>query len=1085
MAQSKEKLITLRFTGIPLSEAMKKIEASSGYTFFYDTNQIDVTQKVSLNAKDETPQRVMTALLRGTALGYEITHRQIAIFPRSQQPKATGTPVAIKGRVVDELGEPIIGANVLEEGTTNGVITDMDGNYTITAPRGSNLRITYIGYADQVVKAGLAAVVKMREDNQALQEVVVVGYGSMKKSDLTGGIATIDEKKLNMVSTNNLMDRLAGQVPGLTIATGNAAPGQDQTLRVRGYKSLAGGNNPLVILDGIPYEGSLGDLDPDLIESMTVLKDASSAAIYGSRAASGVILIQSKKGSGKAKVTYKGQIGMVEPAHRLNMMKGAEYIQYQRDLKYLKGRNYDNPEKAVSYDSLTDESLLAADEYANYLAGRETDWQDVIFRRTLNTNHQVSISGSTDKTTYVATIAHLIQNGVMRGTGMKRTNVSLNFTQDLNNWLKIGMNLQGIRKDYGGQQPGIESGLKMSPLASPYKEDGSLNYYPMVRNTLFSNPLADQNATHDRVNYNVILSSFAEIKLPLKGLKYRANFGYNYRNTFEGIYYGMDDTLTGSTVNGQAEIIKNYYSGYTFENVVTYTREFGKHKLDATGLFSAEDRRQQNSDQYGQSFVTDDSKYNQMQAAEQLVKISSYNTKTTILSYMLRINYSYGGRYMATLTTRRDGCSYFGENNRYATFPSGAVAWNIAQEKFMESTSHWLDMLKLRVSYGSNGNPGTKPYETLDRLSNVNYLFGDGVSATKGLYLNYNGKGNKNLKWETTYAFNAGLDFSFLNGRLNGNVDFYLSNTHDLLMSRIVPDMNGFRSILDNVGGVRNTGVEVVLNSVNIKQKNFTWSSTFNFSLNKPKITALANGVQQDLTNKWFVGQSPKLYYDYNMVGVWQKDDARWKQVNGKYGYYTTIDGKEKEIQAGAKPGSAKLEDVDGDGVISSKDMKIIGSQLPSFQMGLTNSFTYKQWYASLVLNGSFGQWRQMHDLNFDRWMPDFNYISDMGYWTESNPTNKMTSPDYVPYGKHSFYKKMNYVEVKNITVGFNFPQEWSKSIGLQAVRMDLSVNNLCAFSNFKNILNYENALTNQDEKGAVVGYPTTRSYMFGLNVTF
>lgn len=1071
-AQVKEKMITLSFSGIPLNEAMKQFEKASGCTFFYDATQVDDKQKVSLNVENTTVHKAVTAMLKGTNLNFEITKTQIALFPKKNKQIPTGQITRIKGTVIDETGEPVIGANVIQEGTTNGVITDFNGEYTLEVPYGSNLVISYIGYTTQTIKAGKTATVQLVEDSKTLQEVVVVGYGSQRKSDLTGGIVAVGSDKLNLVTTNNLLDKLAGQIPGLSITTGNAQPGEDQTLRIRGNNSLTASNDPLIVLDGIPYSGSLGDIDPDIIESMSVLKDASSAAIYGSRGANGVILIQTKRGKvGKATVTYKGQIGISETERRLNMMGGDEYIQYLQDFYHLKN--------GIDYSELSPEKVLGADEYANYLAGHQIDWQDIMFRQALTTNHQVGISGGTENTTYMASISHLIQEGVMKNTGMNRTNVALNVVQNLNDWLKIGINMQAVQKDFGGVSPSLEGGLKMSPFGSYRDDEGNLVDYPMSRNTLFSNPMADISAVNDKTNRNVFISSFAEIKLPVNGLSFRTNFGYNYRSNFVGSYYGRN-TLSGKKVNGSASIENTHYYDYTWENVLKYEKQFGNHKIDATGLFSMQETSKQYSYQAAESFVSDDSGYNNMNAGEKNIVVKSSLTETAMLSYMLRLNYSFKGKYLLTLTGRSDGYSAFGKNNKYAFFPSVAAAWNISSEDFMSSTTSWLDMLKIRASYGSNGNQAINAYQTLDRLSGTQYIWGDGGTTVNGTYLPTNGVGNPNLKWETTNTLNIGLDFALFNGRLTGNMEFYVAKTKDLLMSRSVPYMNGYKTIMDNIGQTKNVGFELSLTSSNIRNKNFEWKTTYNFSLNRDQITKLTGDARQDLTNAWFVGEPARVYYDYNVIGTWQTNDSRWNEAQQKY-----LNSEGKEIQAGAKPGYAMLEDVNGDGVINANDKKIIGSKLPSFLMSMTNSFTYKEFYASFVLNGLFGQWKQMHDMNFDRWMPEFNYLSDMNYWTESNPTNSMTSPVYVPYDKHSFYKKMNYVQIKNITIGYNLPQKAVQTLGLTAVRMDISVNNLHTFSNVKNALNYDNAKTNDDEKGVIVGYPTARSYMFGLNVTF
>ena len=1071
-AQIKEKSISIKLSSVPLSEAMSQIEKLSGYTFFYDAGQVDVKQRVTVNAQDTPVSRVMATIVKGTDLNFEITNTQIALFLKKAKQVPQGKNITIQGTVVDEKGEPIIGANVLVDGTTIGVITNLDGNYTLEAPANSNLKISYIGYTTQVIKSGSTPIVKLVEDSKTLSEVVVVGYGSQRKSDLTGGIVAVGEEKLNMVSSNNLMDKLAGQIPGLNISTTNAKPGEDQTLRVRGENSLTASNSPLVVLDGIPYSGSLGDIDPDIIENMSVLKDASSAAIYGSRGANGVILIQTKKGKeGKATVTYKGQVGFAQPERRLNVMNGAEYVKYLQDYYSMK--------KGWTGDQLDPSKILGADEYANYQNGVENDWQDIMFRNALTTNHQVSISGGTESTTYMASVAHLKQDGVVKNTGMNRTNVALSVAQTFNKWLKIGMSMQAIQKDFGGVQPSLEAGLKMSPYGTFRDEEGNYVDYSMTRNTLFANPMAEVSAVNDKMNRNVFISTYADVTLPVDGLSFRSNFGYNYRNEFDASYYGRN-TLSGKKVNGSASIENVHYWDYTWENVLRYSKTFGKHKIDATGLFSMQQTSRQESKQSAESFVNDDSEYHNMAGGEKNQKLTSKLTETAMLSYMLRLNYAYEGKYLLTLTGRSDGYSAFGKNNKYAIFPSLAAAWNISAEEFMEGSREWLDMLKIRASWGSNGNQAINPYQTLDRLTLNTYIWGDGGALANGAYLPANGVGNPNLKWETSETFNLGVDFGFFNNRLSGNIDFYVSNTKDLLMSRTVPYMNGYKSIMDNVGKTRNVGIEVALNSINIETKNFTWKTGVNFSLNRDEIVDLRGDGKDDVANNWFIGEPVRSYYDYNVVGTWQTNDPAWDATKKKF-----LNKEGKEIQAGAVPGSAKLEDVDGNGVINASDKKIIGSKSPSFMLSMSNNFTYKNVYCSFLLNGLFGQWKQMHDYNFDRWMPEFNYLSGMDYWTPENPTNKMTSPVYVPFNKHSFYKKMNYVQVKNITIGYNFPKSMLHSIGISGLRVDLSVNNLYTFSNVDNALNFDNVLTNQDEKGIVIGYPTARSYMFGLNLTF
>ena len=439
-----------------------------------------------------------------------------------------------------------------------------------------------------------------------------------------------------------------------------------------------------------------------------------------------------------------------------------------------------------------------------------------------------------------------------------------------------------------------------------------------------------------------------------------------------------------------------------------------------------------------------------------------------MLSYMLRLNYAYRGKYMATITGRSDGASQFGENNKYAFFPSAALAWHIGEESFIKDNAEWVNMLKLRLSYGANGNQAIPAYRTLDRLySSVKYTWGDKSTPVNTAYLAGDGIGNPNLKWETTYSANAALDFSFFNNRLGGSIDLYLSSARDLLMLRTVPVMNGYNRIWDNIGQTRNKGIEVALNSVNVDKKNFRWNSTVNFALNRDKIVDLRGDKVDDITNNWYIGKPLRVFFDYNMVGIWQQGDEF---------LYTDAAGIQREIQTGAVPGSAKLEDVDGNGFINASDRKIIGSKLPRFTGSIANRFTYKNFYASCLVNGVFGVWREDNLANMGSWTFGLtNYVHGANYWTPENPDADIVSPGYTNGLGHGYYKKVSYVQVKNITLGHRFAQKSAGKIGLSSIDLNVSVNNLHTFSNTRQVLNYDN--------GWMASYPTARSFMLGLNL--
>lgn len=1064
--------ITLKNKNITVKEAMEELKKTSGYSFVFSSKDVNTKKKISISANKASIEEVVNQILKGqTDLTYEIRDKKI-IVRKAVSNAAPAQAGKVKGTITDATGMPVIGAAVKEKGTSNGVVSDVDGNFALEVGANATLEISYIGYKTLEVKASQQPMnITMVEDAEMLDEVVVVGYGSQRKSDLTGGIASVNAEQLEMVTSNNLLDKLAGQVPGLSITTGNARPGEEQSLRIRGINSLTASNSPLIVLDGIPYNGSLGDIDPEIIESLSVLKDASSAAIYGSRGSNGVILIQTKKGKqGKAQVTYKGQVGLEQPQSRLNLMDGPEYVRMMQE--------YYHQKEGWTGDQLDPMYILNPRERENYKNGHETDWQDIVLRNALTNRHTVNITGGTEYTKYSATISNLKQEGVMVNSGMRRTNLSMNIVQDLNSWLQIGVGTQFSDKDIDNNNANYEAAIKMSPYGQFLDEERHYVDYPMDQ-TLFANPMADINATVDNKYRNLFLSTFAEVQLPIKGLTYRTNFGYNYRTSFSGSYYGRN-TLSGKNVEGSASISNTHYWDYTWENIVNYNLQIKKHKIDLTGLYSLQQTSNQTSSQTAQCFVNDDSEYHNMAAGGKNQKVTSGLTETSTISYMFRANYNYDNRYMLTLTGRTDGYSAFGANNKYAFFPSAAVAWNISSEDFMETLrDSWLDMLKIRVSYGSNGNQAINSYQTLDRLGVSKYIWGDEGTIANGSYLGFSSVGNPNLKWETTHSFNLGIDFSLFHDRLSGTIETYVANTKDLLMSRNVPVMNGFQSIMDNIGQTRNKGVEITLNSVNMQNKDFTWTTNLNFFLNRDEIVELRGDGKDDITNKWFIGEPLRVIYDYNVIGIWQYDDPQYvkKEVNGNIieGFFNE---QGEEIQAGALPGSAKLEDVNKDGKISAADKKVIGSRTPSFLLSMGNRFQYKNISFSFLLNGTFGQWKERHDLNNERWGFIWNNISGKEYWTENNHNDQYTALDYMPYDKHSFYSKVNYVTIKNISLDYHLEKQWIKALGISDASINISVNNLYTFSNIDNAVN-------MDADNMFVTYPTNRSYMFGLNINF
>ncbi|MCW8313051.1 TonB-dependent receptor [Sphingobacterium sp. InxBP1] len=969
----------------------------------------------------------------------------------------TKDQITVKGKVTDEAGEGLMGVSVTVKGAKNTVQTDASGLYVLQAPAAATLVFTYVGFDNQEAKVNPSGIMNVKmTGNKVLDQVVVIGYGTAKKKDLTGGLAVVGKEQLGMVSTPNLMDRLVGQVAGFSITTAEAAPGASQTLLIRGENSLSANNSPLIILDGIPYSGSLADIDPNNVESLSILKDASAAAIYGSRASNGVILIQTKRGAlGKAQVNYKGTAGMAEPMQQINVMGPNEYIRFQQDIARIR-QGY----TGALLDPIAGD-IISVTERGNYAKGITHNWQDYVFRKAFTMDHQLSISGGTENTKYMAALAALDQEGVVYNSRLSRLNITTNVDQTFNKWLTTGVGLQYTRKSDGGITPNLEHAIKQSPYGS-YKDESG-NYVPEpMEYSLIVNPMRNVNGIQDRYNNNFFLSGYANILLPIEGLSLRSNFGYNYRNGFTGTYYGRDTFEgrdQGTQAGGSASINNSNYNDYTWENLLKYERQLGDHRLDVTGLFSMQKTKSWSTGQSGAGFVTDDTEYFMIGSASRLVSNSASLSETAMLSYMGRINYGYKGKYLLTLTGRTDGASVFGINNKYAFFPVAAAAWQIGEEDFLKDKVKWLDMLKVRLSYGANGNQAITPYRTLDRLySNVKYIWGDDGTAVTTAYLAGDGVGNPNLKWETTYSTNLGLDFQLFKNRLSGTIDAYLSKTRDLLMTRTVPIMNGYNRIWDNIGATQNKGLEVTLNSTNIKGENFQWNSTAVFSLNRDKIVELRGDGIDDVANNWFIGKPLRVFYDYKMIGVWQ---------NGE-----TIPVE------GAAPGAAKLYDRDGNNKIEPSDRVVIGSKNPRYTASLANRLSYKNFYASALVTGVFGVWRDDHMANLGSWTFGItNYVHDANYWTPENPHATIVSPGYLNPLGHGYYKKVNYVQVKNITFGYKLPHNIAKKVGVSGIDINASVNNLNTFSNIREVLNYDNTW--------MASYPTARSYMFGLNVNF
>ncbi len=1061
--------IKIELRGGTLLDAVKKIEKATPFVFAYnkgELSKVQITHFITTGRESRSVKEILDMLFWNTQLQYEQIGDNIVISEKKPLSimalvnSSISAPAAkISGVVTDENGSPLQDVSVFVKGSTKGTKTNAAGKFTFDAEIGAILVFSYTGYETIEQAAGENMSVRMQKTNAQMDEVVVIGYGTAKKKDLTGGVASISAERLEKMPAPTIAKRLQGQIAGMTITSGSVVPGAGNTVRIRGEKSLSGGNDPLVVLDGIPYSGGLNQIDQSSVENISVLKDASAAAIYGARAANGVILITSKKGkNGKVQVGYNGYVGVQTPERLYKLQNGTQSIELLK--QYLRDMG-----SAESFWSDPTQFLPSLPK-ENYMAGKEFDWQNDLFNAALQQEHQLNLSGGTDRNNYYASLTYTDQDGIVKNTGLTKIAATINMTQKIGKWLTVGTNTQLSQRQIGNGKvaPSASQAFYLSPWSNPYDSAGNYNRYPMYTTTYWTNPYADDGAISDDKLRTIFTGWYADIVLPVKGLSFRTNFGYTFQTANTGSYYGKA-TLTGQADNGVANIYNSTYTDWTWENVLRYDRNFGEHHLDFTGLMSSQKTTSENFSTKGKNFLNDENGYHNIAVAQGEKTMTSSEASTSMISYMGRINYNYARKYLLTITARSDGYSAFGPNNKWAFFPSIAGGWVISDENFFRNLNiKPIDYLKLRLSYGANGNQAVTAYKTFTKLSQLDYIYGDGSTFAGGLYSGFE-VGNPNLRWESTYSLNGGLDFSLFDSRLSGSLDVYSTDTKDLLMSRTVPVMNGYTSMLDNIGKTHTKGFEVTLNTVNVKHNDFEWSTSLVGSGNWNKIVALREDGKDDLANAWFIGKPIRVFYDYKVIGIWQEAD---KTEAAKYG---------------AKPGDARLWDKSENNTIDAADRDVIGSKLPVWTAGMTNTFSYKDITLSFFLNGIFDITKENGMLNFQgRQLDKFtNYITTVNYWTPENHSTEATRLGYNPKNSHKFYNDASYVRLQDITLSYRFPKKIIDKLTLQKLGIYINVTNVCTFSK----INKYGINPEQDIIGSSSSYPVPRTFVFGMNVTF
>jgi TonB-linked SusC/RagA family outer membrane protein len=949
----------------------------------------------------------------------------------------------IEGKITDQAGEGLPGVNVRVEGTTQGAISDINGNFKISVSDGSvTLIVSFVGFLDQRVAVSPSQSrlnIVLLEDSKVMDEVVVVGYGTQKRSDITGSVASVPKERLSQLPVTNVMQAVQGSVAGVTVTQGSSVPGAQPGTLVRGQNSINAGTGPFVVVDGIPLSktgGSLNDINPNDIESMEILKDASAVAIYGTNGANGVILITTKRGTdGKPTIRYNNYAGIEEFANVLTPRNGQQYVQKYADWMSQTGQTQTQPVPNFG-------------ELENYNAGIETNWLDVATRTGFIQDHNLSISGGTQNVKYFLSGGLMDQKGVVEGYSYKRASLRSNLDADLTNYLTVGTSLFIVNNDYGNGRANLLNATAMSPYGQVYNENGTYKTHPMFPEELFLNPML--GLTEDRADKNTNLNgnAYAEVKFKgiLQGLKFR-----------RGSYKGR----AAYDLNGTATTFYSETNSYVVENILSWAKDFGKHHVDFTGLYSAQQRKYVQSEARAVGFVNDELSYHNLGAGA-TQSAGSYADKYALNSQMGRINYSYDSRYLFTFTTRRDGSSVFGANtSKYGIFPSVAVGWNIANESFLQDVKS-LSNLKLRLSVGESGNEAISVYRTITTNGTNRFPF-NGVSTIGALASNL---GNANLQWETTLSKNVGLDFGFFGNRINGTIDVYQNNSKGLLLLRNLPIITGYFNVYDNLGETQNNGVELTLNTKNYRKNDFAWESTVIFSANKNKIVDLYGDKQDDIGNRWFIGKPISVVYDYKMAGIWQVgEDAA-------------------SVDAGARPGDLKFEDINGDGRITPDgDRVVLGQTAPKWTGGFTNTLTYKNWSMNIFIQTVQGITRNNADLTYADETGRRNTPIDVGYWTEENQSQTRPSLAFRNPRGYGYASDASYTRLKDVTLSYRFNQAALDKLGLGSLNVFASGRNLYTFTNW---IGWDPEAV-QSQRGSgdwSNNYPLTRSYVLGLNVT-
>ncbi len=986
----------------------------------------------------------------------------------------------ITGSINDENGSPLPGASVVVKGTSSGTQTDFDGNYTIEAPSDATLIISYVGYKTQEIAIDNRSSVDvgMEVDASQLDEVVVVGYGTQKKGEVTGSISTIGAEAIERIATSSSIDAIKGQVAGVDIQANGGRPGENSTVRIRGRRSITASNDPLYVIDGIPQisgSSAVADINPQDIESMNVLKDAAATAIYGSRGSNGVILITTKRGrAGDTKVSYSSHYGVTSATRLVDMMDGEQFAGLKRESR-RRGANGGDPNwnGTIPADDIVFDDPIELESLAQ---GRSTDYLDLVLNDGYQTNHQVSVSGGSDKTNFNTSVGYFNEQGIISNMDFERFTGRLNLDHKINDIFKIGLSFTVSHSIQNfGSNAVMGEALANNPLGVPLDADGVPIFLP-TNDGIRTNPLSelvDGAFADERKVTRVFAPVYLDINIA-KGLKWTTNFGPDIRYYRRGEFRGsLTNDNRGGPGDAEIENIQNF--GYTLENILNFNKTFNeKHDIGVTLLQSIQSSREERSKSEVSNLPYEEQQFYNLGTASVKGPITSRLEESTLASFMGRVNYAFDGKYLFQASLRADGSSRLAEGSQWDYFPGISAGWRVSEEAFMEN-SNFITDLKLRLSYGEVGNQAIDPYSTQGALSASDYAFGEGSAL--GFVLN--DIPNDQLKWEVTKTIDFGFDYGLLNNRITGSFDYFSSKTSDLLLNAGIPSSSGYQSALLNVGNTATRGVEFSINGDVVRNpEGFNWNVAFNIAGYKEEIVELnkldENGnPTDDIGNRWFIGEPLQVFYDYEKIGIYQTS--------------------EEALAASAEdkvPGEIKLKDQNGDGVITDDDRVIIGTDTPDFYGGITNTFEYKGFDFSFFFYFRQGQTirSRFHDSNnalFGR----YNNL-DVDYWTPDNPTNASPRPnenqERPRNGSTLSYFDGSYVKLRNLQLGYNFPSSLTEKLKVSNLRLYVAGQNLWFLSDYETF-DPEVSEENDNGGGGVSSstVPSNKMWSIGLNVTF